>query len=355
MNEETEKEAHSEPAAPFQEPEIPPKLNRMPVNRGLLEELHARGLIGPEMKMSGMELLFPTYSWGMWAFRVLLAIGVTLVLTGIVTFFAFNWDAIPPLAKLGGIQFGMLALVAVVFRLGLNHPASGWLFLCASVLIGVFFAVFGQIYQTGADAWQLFQAWALLMLPWVLIARFANLWVLWLAICHVFILLYWDQVVGTTDKWSLILFILLMVFNAVFLVLKEYLQGRGMDWLKVPWTTHLLVAAVLGCALVPSGTLIIEKWNADLSMIWGSVLAGLAFAGCYYYFRYRTPDFIAFALTIFALCILVEIAMIDLLLKVMDYAESLAFLLMGGLTLGLFTLMTLKLKAIAAEMRNRDE
>ncbi|MBC8290414.1 MAG: DUF2157 domain-containing protein, partial [Planctomycetes bacterium] len=46
---------------------------------------------------------------------------------------------------------------------------------------GVFLAVFGQVYQTGADEWLLFAGWAGLILPWTALSRFEALWILWLA------------------------------------------------------------------------------------------------------------------------------------------------------------------------------
>ena len=45
--------------------------------------------------------------------------------------------------------------------------------IAASVLVGVLLAVIGQVYHTGADAYSLFAAWTLLILPWTLASRSA--------------------------------------------------------------------------------------------------------------------------------------------------------------------------------------
>src|SRR5690606_3926429 len=66
------------------------------------------------------------------------------------------------------------------------------LLLIASIITGSLLALFGQIYQTGADTWQLFFAWAILITPWVVIARFPALWLLWLGLINAFLLLYLD-------------------------------------------------------------------------------------------------------------------------------------------------------------------
>ena len=58
------------------------------------------------------------------------------------------------------------------------------------VLIGVLLALVGQVYQTGADPWQLFFLWALLSLPLVWVARFDALLVAWLVLLNLTVWLY---------------------------------------------------------------------------------------------------------------------------------------------------------------------
>ncbi len=40
----------------------------------------------------------------------------------------------------------------------------------------ILLAVYGQTYQTGADPYELFFGWAILIIGWVAISRFAPLW-----------------------------------------------------------------------------------------------------------------------------------------------------------------------------------
>ncbi|WP_315814113.1 hypothetical protein [Paraflavitalea speifideaquila] len=46
----------------------------------------------------------------------------------------------------------------------------------AAVLLGVLMAVFGQVYQTGANAYDLFLSWTIAITLWVVIANFALLY-----------------------------------------------------------------------------------------------------------------------------------------------------------------------------------
>jgi hypothetical protein len=85
-------------------PENTPSLENVPVTRHLIEQLSSHGLISSEARRFVLDLLHPTQNWGLWISRLLLALGVSLILSGIVFFFAFNWTKIPPVIKFSSIQ-----------------------------------------------------------------------------------------------------------------------------------------------------------------------------------------------------------------------------------------------------------
>lgn len=132
------------------------------------------------------------FGWRLLLDRLSLALGAGLVVASVIYFFAGNWAAMPPFAKLGGLA----ALVAGGAGWALYAPdrPSGRIALtCAAGFAGSLLAVYGQIYQTGADAWILFAAWAALIVPWVAAARFEPLTLLWLAVAAVGLHLALDQ------------------------------------------------------------------------------------------------------------------------------------------------------------------
>ncbi|PWF48740.1 DUF2157 domain-containing protein [Massilia glaciei] len=95
---------------------------------------------------------------------------------GIVIWVAANWDS---LGRTG--RFVLLESFVVVMCVGalLRPAARAALSLLAFLAIGGLFAYFGQTYQTGADAWQLFALWAVLSLPLCLAVRSDVLWAPW--------------------------------------------------------------------------------------------------------------------------------------------------------------------------------
>ncbi|WP_250163432.1 DUF2157 domain-containing protein [Psychrobacter sp. WY6] len=93
-------------------------------------------------------------------------------------------------ALVEGALFVTIALyVALSFRRRFQLIRQ-LLLLIASVITGSLLALFGQVYQTGADTWQLFFGWAVLIVPWVIIARFPALWLLWLELINTGLILY---------------------------------------------------------------------------------------------------------------------------------------------------------------------
>jgi len=124
----------------------------------------------------------------------LLAVGVLLIVIGIAAFFAWNWADLGRAAKFALIQGGVVAAAVLARWRRLDTIAGQAALLAAAGLVGVLLAYFGQTYQTGADPYGLFLAWALLILPWALIGRQAGLWIMLLLLANLTLILYWTQV-----------------------------------------------------------------------------------------------------------------------------------------------------------------
>lgn len=166
-----------------------------------LRRLYFEGVVDRRVLERALAELGVTYRWRWWAERVLLVIGAALVLSGAIFFVAYNWLELDKLIKLGGIAFLVaIALVAAWWR-GLDTVAGRVSLFACCVLVGVFLAAFGQVYQTGADAWELFRAWALLISVWVFISRDHAHWLLWIAVTTAAVVLHIEQVHG--HRWMI--------------------------------------------------------------------------------------------------------------------------------------------------------
>ena len=112
----------------------------------------------------------------LWLPRGVAVLAATLGGLGVVMWIAANW------ASMGRVgHFALLQGLVLVMGLGaaLKPAARAPLGLLALLGTGALLAYFGQTYQTGADPWQLFALWAVLVLPLCWGARSDVLWAPW--------------------------------------------------------------------------------------------------------------------------------------------------------------------------------
>jgi len=139
--------------------------------------------------------------WFRYVDRFLVAIGALLIVAGIAAFFAWNWADLGPMTKFALVESGIVAAVVLAWRLGLDSVAGRASLLAAAFLVGTFLAVFGQVYQTGADPYGLFLVWAVLTLPWAVIGRQAGVWLLLQILLNLTVIMYYTQVLHPPDGW----------------------------------------------------------------------------------------------------------------------------------------------------------
>ncbi|SDL95861.1 Predicted membrane protein [Franzmannia pantelleriensis] len=181
-------------------------------------------------------------AWGVFVDRLLLWLGTLALVCAMLFLVAYNWSEMPRWVRFGLVQAALVVAVATYCWGAQRRLVARAALTAASLLLGVLLALFGQVYQTGADPWQLFFFWALLMLPWTLVARFDALWILWLGLLNLSLALYFQSrggplgVLFVTDAaalWGV------FTLNTTALVLWE-LGARRLPWLSAGWSTCLL-------------------------------------------------------------------------------------------------------------------
>ena len=182
--------------------------------------------------------------WRAFLDRTLMGIGAALLISGVIYFFAFNWDELGRLSRFALLGGGVLIGAVLAARLGLDGLPGKLSLSGAAVLAGVLFAIQDQAYQVGTE-WTLFALWAVLILPWVFAARFPPLWVILFVIFNVTLGLWWTTVPSERPALA-IPAASFGVLNAVLLLAWE-LAERRWTWARSParWVPRLLGLAVL--------------------------------------------------------------------------------------------------------------
>jgi len=181
-------------------------------------------------------------SWQTFIDQLLLWIGSLALAFSVVFFIAYNWNDLGQFSKFAMVEGIMVLSVVAYCKFTEGSISSKVSLFVATVSLGVLLALFGQTYQTGADPWQLFFNWALLMLPWAIIGRFSALWVAWVALINVSIVLYYQTFSGVFglafSSTSAVLWGTFL-FNTLAFIAWQFLATIW-KWLADEWAVRLL-------------------------------------------------------------------------------------------------------------------
>ena len=206
----------------------------------------------------------------------------------LVFFLAYIWHDLGRFAKFALTETALLLALSAVARIGLEATSGKAALLAAAIFTGALLALIGQTYQTGADPFELFAAWALAILPWAIIGRFAALWILWIALLNLAVTLYFQAFHGIfgfvfgpeRQLW------LLFGLNTLALVLWELAAASGTAWLANRWPARLLATASGGFITTLAIVSIVDE-RIDLA----AILVLAAWLACAYgLYRRRIPD-----------------------------------------------------------------
>lgn len=145
----------------------------------MLRQLAQAGVLDGTELNAGLRLVdgrADRAAWRTFADKLMLGVGIGLVVTGVIFFFAANWDAVSQSMRIGLALGAHVVAVVAAAVLGLHKPAGRAAAAGAALLVGPALLTYGQAYQTGADAWELFAGWAALAVPFAFIVRGTLLW-----------------------------------------------------------------------------------------------------------------------------------------------------------------------------------
>lgn len=215
------------------------------LKRSYIVQLVERGVIPAEKIDDALSVTKITpngNSWRQFIDNFLLWLGSLALAFSAMFFIAYNWNDMDRLAKFGLIEGFIILAILLYWKLNSQAVVGKVILLIATILLGVLLALYGQTYQTGADPWQLFFNWALLMLPWAIIGRFPAIWIVWAALINLSLILYHQAfrgLLGVMFGSELDMLWQVFVFNSLCLFTWEILT-KYWSWLNERWAIRLL-------------------------------------------------------------------------------------------------------------------
>lgn len=204
--------------------------------------------------------------------------GAALFLAGTVCFVAYNWGAWGTLYKFALPLVGLAVCAAGAYLKGLDSAAGKVFSFACGLFVGLFWVIYGQVYQTGSFVYEFCLAWAVSLVPLALLARNRWLWLLWAVVCNGYMILYGDLWIWT-------------IFNTGCFSVSEWSMLRSGK--RGLFSLFFLAAALWFCLLCG----LFGGWSIHF---WGSLGLMILLAGYAWRFRRGAAQlgFCAFALDI---------------------------------------------------------
>lgn len=246
-----------------------------------LIELIEQRAIEPENIDQAVDVaqLKPTgQDWLRFLNQLVIWIGLVTFGLAIIFFVAHNWSQIGKMTKFAIVEVSLVVTIIGYCKAQSQSLLSRACLVLSALLVGALLALFGQTYQTGADTWQLFAMWALIISPWVVISRFIPMWAIWFALINLSLYLYFQVHFGIASllfwygdngMWPLFL------FNLVSLVV-WYKCSASIEWMRSQWLLRAL-AVMCGTAITYLVMLtILDNEGSWLALgVWTLFLASL--------------------------------------------------------------------------------
>ena len=227
--------------------------------------------------------------WRTFLENLLMWLGGLALAFAMMFFIAYNWEAMGDFAKFALVEVSIVICLIAYWKLDVDKVAAKVSITMATILLGVLLALYGQTYQTGADPWQLFFNWALLMLPWAFVAHFASMWLIWVVLLNLSIMLYFQArggmfglIFDQTDH----VFWVLFIFNSLVLISWE-LAATKLIWLRERWPVWL-IAIVAGFSI--SFLMLSAIFDDYDSEGWAVLFYFIWAAALYFVYRKIIPD-----------------------------------------------------------------
>ena len=206
--------------------------------------------------------------------RFFLLFSVIFLIAGVTSFTAYNWENMSNIEKLAVPS--VLILVGLVAYLFLEKEIyKNLAIFFSSFMIGTLFAVYGQVYQTGADVWILFRNWAIFLIIPMVATGYYSVMILFSIVTTISTGFYLDLYLSE----AIVPFLSSLIFGVILMVY-PFLQKRF--YFKFNNIFYNTMMGIFYICFMASGFIAIN--TDDYGFI--AIILYLAFVGAVYLIAY---------------------------------------------------------------------
>ena len=206
--------------------------------------------------------------------RFFLLFSVIFLIAGVTSFTAYNWENMSNIGKLAVPS--VLIVVGLVAYLFLKKEIyKNLAIFFSSFMIGTLFAVYGQVYQTGADVWILFRNWAIFLIIPMVATGYYSVMILFSIVTTISTGFYLDLYLSE----AIVPFLSSLIFGVILMVY-PFLQKRF--YFKFNNIFYNTMMGIFYICFMASGFIAIN--TDDYGFI--AIILYLAFVGAVYLIAY---------------------------------------------------------------------
>ncbi|NJC24849.1 DUF2157 domain-containing protein [Neolewinella antarctica] len=207
--------------------------------------------------------------WQTFVRITLLTLGLGLVTSALVYLLAFNWDVLTTVTKLSLAGAGVVVPTLMALFPVFSPFIRKMLMTAAAMMVGALFAVYGQIYQTGADNYEYFLAWFVFTTVWAVVVDFPALWILWLIVGNLTLYFFGEQVLEHWRTYETLG--ASVVTSGLALLTFTVLSNRG----EQNYPAWFLNTIALGLGVVAVAAIALTAWSDEMSSLFYVVRFGV--------------------------------------------------------------------------------
>ncbi len=317
-----------------------------------------------ELALQNANAEITSEEWAKFSYLLLVFSGISALCSGVIFFFAYNWDKLGNMLKFGLVETAFI-VTNLIFMVLLKQKKSLQTAALIGLLLltGAMLALIGQTYQTGADPWQLFALWFALTLPWLFMGQSSVLWILGLILGQTAITLYFTtfRFVFWFGSYIEVALILSTIFLGSFAILLEILgkadlfknnPGIHSFWSKITIENRY---APQFCVLA---TGFVTTFLAIFNIVDKSHFGSASFlfyiawlAVCLTLYRYRMPDLTLISGSLLSLIVVITTLLARILFANNNFNAGI-FLILSIAIVGQSTAATLWIKKLHKELHS---